>query len=105
MYLELTPEDTIRDLQSLLFDAIPGFEFPRKALTFTIKEVLDSPDENTLLCLGSFLTFEDDDDSPYSGIVVRDDDGQLTIDESYFNHDLTDEEINILAILMMCAWL
>lgn len=105
MYLELTPEDTIRDLQSLLFDAIPGFEFPRKALTFTIKEVLDSPDENTLLCLGSFLTFEDDDDSPYSGIVVRDDDGQLTIDESYFNHELTDEEINILAILMMCAWL
>ena len=29
MYLELTPEDTIRDLQNLLLDAIPGFEFPR----------------------------------------------------------------------------
>lgn len=29
MYLELTPEDTIRDLQNLLIDAIPGFEFPR----------------------------------------------------------------------------
>ena len=29
MYLELTPEDTIRDLQNLLIDAIPSFEFPR----------------------------------------------------------------------------
>ena len=29
MYLELTPEDTVRDLQNLLLDAIPGFEFPR----------------------------------------------------------------------------
>ena len=29
MYLELTPEDTIKDLQNLLIDAIPGFEFPR----------------------------------------------------------------------------
>lgn len=38
MYMELTPQDTIRDLQSLLIDAIPGFEFPRKNLTdYTIK--------------------------------------------------------------------
>lgn len=29
LYLELTPEDTIKDLQNLLIDAIPGFEFPR----------------------------------------------------------------------------
>ena len=29
MYLELTPEDTIKDLQNLLVDAVPGFEFPR----------------------------------------------------------------------------
>ena len=27
MYMELTPEDTIRDLQNLIIDAIPGFEF------------------------------------------------------------------------------
>jgi hypothetical protein len=32
MYLELTPEDTVKDLQNLLVDAIPGFEFPRKDL-------------------------------------------------------------------------
>jgi hypothetical protein len=29
MYMELTPEDTIRDLKSLLINAIPGFEFPK----------------------------------------------------------------------------
>ena len=29
MYMEMTPEDTVRDLQRLLIDAIPGFEFPR----------------------------------------------------------------------------
>ena len=32
MYMELTPEDTVKDLQRLLIDAIPGFEFPRKNL-------------------------------------------------------------------------
>jgi hypothetical protein len=32
LYLELTPEDTLRDLQNLLINAIPGFEFPRKNL-------------------------------------------------------------------------
>ena len=32
MYMELTPEDTVKDLQNLLIDAIPGFEFPRKNL-------------------------------------------------------------------------
>ena len=32
MYVELTPQDTIRDLRNLLIDAIPGFEFPRHNL-------------------------------------------------------------------------
>ena len=26
MYVELTPQDTLRDLQTLLIDALPGFE-------------------------------------------------------------------------------
>ena len=29
MYLELTPQDTIKDLRNLLINALPGFEFPR----------------------------------------------------------------------------
>ena len=32
MYVELTPQDTIRDLRNLIIDAIPGFEFPRHNL-------------------------------------------------------------------------
>ena len=40
LYLELTPEDTVKDLQNLLIDAIPGFEFPRKDLyDYTISVV------------------------------------------------------------------
>ena len=39
LYLELTPEDTLKDLQNLLINAIPGFEFPRKNLyDYTIFE-------------------------------------------------------------------
>jgi hypothetical protein len=32
MYVELTPEDTVKDLRNMLIDAIPGFEFPRHDL-------------------------------------------------------------------------
>ena len=38
MYMELTPEDTVKDLRNLLIDAIPGFEFPRKSLEYVIVE-------------------------------------------------------------------
>lgn len=63
MYLELTEEDTLRDIKQYLLDAIPYFEFPRFAL-------YDYDAEN----------------------------------ETY-NVDLTQEEINIFAILMKQAWL
>ena len=68
MYLELTPEDTKRDLQSLLIDSIPGFEFPRVKLDF----VISSEGEE---------------------------------DASYFESDLSLEEVNIIALLMKNAWL
>lgn len=32
MYMELSPWDTIQDLQRLLKNCLPGFEFPRKNL-------------------------------------------------------------------------
>ena len=69
MYMELTPEDTVRDLRNLLIDAIPGFEFPRKSLDYTIIEAENALEE-----------------------------------ESSFTAELTSEEINILAILMMIGW-
>ena len=70
MYMELTPEDTVRDLRNLLIDAIPGFEFPRKnLLDYTIVEAENALEE-----------------------------------ESSFAVELSSEEINILAILMMIGW-
>lgn len=99
MYLELTPQDTYRDLQSLLIDAIPGFEFPRKVLSFTLENSTITPNEIMPISLGSFVEI------PYSGIVVEEDpNGDFVVDYSSFDVDLTDEEINILAILMMCGW-
>ena len=88
MYLELTPQDTIRDLQNLLIDAVPGFEFPRKKLDY---EILTRP-----------LT---DTSSNIQGFVVQDIEGNSYEDASYFEAELTSEEINILAILMMIGWL
>ena len=44
--MELTPEDTMRDLRSLLIDAIPGFEFPRKILDdFSIETLVVREDK------------------------------------------------------------
>jgi len=72
MYMELTPEDTMRDLTNLLVDAIPGFEFPRKNL---MDYTIDTTTQNVLESTSSFA------------------------------EELTSEEINILAILMMNNWL
>ena len=99
MYLELTPEDTIKDLRNMLIDAIPGFEFPRKVLTDYIIDTQIKPQSE--LTADDFML----------GVVWGDLGNELDvnpdvmIEASSFNIDLTSEEINILAILMMCAWL
>ena len=97
MYMELTPEDTVKDLQNLLIDAIPGFEFPRVNLyDYEIKVVAIGEEE-----------LVDDD------FVLGNSWGELEfvaeptviVDKSYFNVVLTPEEINILAILMKQGWI
>ena len=99
MYLELTPEDTMKDLRNLLIDAIPGFEFPRKNLfDYDIKvevkpEAELDPDDFLIGVIWGDLEHQED---------VNPD--VLVVERSSFNTDLTSEEINILAILMMCAW-
>lgn len=101
MYLELTPEDTIRDLQNLLIDAIPGFEFPRKNLQdYTIKTVIMKEDE---VEVGDFIIgviWEDIDDEDDMAKLVPD----VIVEKSYFSASLTTEEINILALLMKQGW-
>lgn len=88
MYMELTPEDTIRDLQNLLINAIPGFEFPRKKLEYEI-----------------LIRELNDESVNVTGFVVENADGTKFEDASSFGEILTLEEVNILAILMMEGWL
>lgn len=100
MYMELTPQDTIRDLQNLLIDAIPGFEFPRKNLmdyeikTEIVREDLVTKDDFVIGLLWDDLSRKDLDPAVPDCVVER----------SHFNVDLTSEEINILALLMKQGW-
>ena len=98
LYLELTPEDTLRDLQNLLINAIPGFEFPRKNLYDYTIEVREIPEDELII------------DDFVIGPVWGDLDSSLSetpkviVDKSRFNVELTSEEINILALLMKQGW-
>lgn len=99
LYLELTPEDTLRDLQNLLLNAIPGFEFPRQNLydyTLNLTEKPESdvtPDEFILGTVWSDLDSGELLETP-----------KVLVDNSHFNVELTAEEINILALLMKQGW-
>lgn len=92
MYLELTPEDTLRDLQYLLIDSIPGFEFPRQNLydyTIEVVELTEDQISNTDFVVGT---------------VWGSQTSKMLVDRSHFNVDLTPEEIDILALLMKQGW-
>ena len=100
MYLELTPQDTIKDLRNMLIEAIPGFEFPRCNLyDYTIDQEIKPEDEvqEDEMIIGLLWddTIEDDDLGKAPLVVVE---------KSAFAGDLNSEEINILAILMMINW-
>ena len=97
LYLELTPEDTLRDLQNLLINAIPGFEFPRKNLydyTIEVREIGEDqlvPDDFVLGTVWGDLQSSLETPS-------------VLVDKSRFNVELSAEEINILALLMKQGW-
>ena len=97
LYLELTPEDTLRDLQNLLLNAIPGFEFPRKNLynyTIEIQEIAENELTGEDFVLGVVWGSVSDD-----SLIPK-----VMVDKSRFNVELTPEEINILALLMKQGW-
>lgn len=99
LYLELTPEDTLKDLQNLLINSIPGFEFPRKNLydyTIEVREMREDelvPDDFVLGTLWGDLLLDTSEQTP-----------KVLVDKSRFNIELTQEEINILALLMKQGW-
>ena len=78
--------------------SLPGFEFPRVNLyDYNIKvEIIDesdlSPDDFLLGVVWNELP--EDVETPQ----------RVLVDNSSFNFQLTEEEINILAILMMIGW-
>ena len=99
MYLELTPEDTIRDLQNLLLDAIPGFEFPGCNLYDNHIEIVQIQED--LITKEDFVigvVWNEEDSSELNEIP------KVLVERSYFNADLSEEEINILALLMKQGW-
>ena len=100
MYIELTPQDTIKDLRHLLIDAIPGFEFPRCNLyDYELKYEIKPEDEITEDDMVIGILWDDtleEEDFGKAPLVM--------VEKSTFSADLNSEEINILAILMMCAW-
>lgn len=98
MYMELTVEDTIKDCRTLLIDAIPGFEFPRKNISDYVIETIvinetDLKEEDFIIGV------------VWDELADGEDPAQVLIERSHFNCDLTNEEINILALLMMNSWL
>ena len=97
MYLELTPEDTVKDLQNLIVDAIPGFEFPRQNLyDYTIEVIEMSEDE---LSSNDFVI-----GTVWGDLDTMIETPKVLVDHSHFNVELTAEEINILALLMKQSW-
>ena len=98
MYLELTPSDTIKDLQNLIIDAIPGFEFPRVCLDDYVIEIAEIDEVDLLpddFILGTVWGELPEDESQIPKVIV---------DRSHFTTELSSEEINILALLMKQGW-
>ena len=101
MYIELTPQDTLKDLRNLLIDAIPGFEFPRCNLyDYTISIEVKREDEVTEddFIIGVIWNNLDE------GADDQEEIPNVYIEKSSFGSSLTSEEINILALLMKQAW-
>ena len=110
MYLEVTPQDTLRDLQSLLIDALPGFEFPRFKLDdYTLETVIKKRSE---VNDGDFILgviWRELDEQGYASLddimaANNSEDEQVLVENSTYNVPLTSEEVNIIAVLMMKAW-
>ena len=91
MYMELTPADTLRDLEAIFQASIPAFEFPRQNMyDYEIKH--------------ETIQISEIKDSDY--VIAQDNEaGTALVDRSAYNIELTEEEINILAIVMLETWL
>jgi hypothetical protein len=83
----------------MLIDAIPGFEFPRHNLYDYVIQT-EIKDEDKVLTTDFILGMLWDEMPEDSLNAVP----RVVVEKSEFAAELTSEEINILAILMMQAW-
>lgn len=82
MYMELTEQDTYKQLQGLLVNSIPRFEFPKFDLfNYELGELVEVPSE---------IEGEEPSTEWVGG---------------FFNTKLNQEEINILSLNMVIEWL
>ena len=102
MYVELTPEDTLKDIQSILLNSLHGFEFPRFPLEdYTLEVITKKRGE---IIDGDFVTgivWHELDNLPSP---EEEEEEYVYVDDSTYNFELTSEEIDIIATLMMCNW-
>lgn len=97
LYVELTLQDTLKDLQTMLLDALPQFEFPRKDLfnyTIDVSEL-----EPTEVTDDDFVIEEIYSDTEESSVQ------SVKVERSSFGEDLTQEEIFIISKIMLNGWL
>ena len=87
MYMELTEQDTYNMLEELLISAIPQFEFPRVDLT--------NYEQSAIINEGIYCGA----DSEYTPVKYYE------YSEGKFFASLSEEEINILSVYMVVAWL
>lgn len=101
LYVELTPEDTVRDLRNILTDSLPGFEFPRiNIMDYEIKtEIINEEDVTEDDFIIGVIWGELDE---LTGEALPQ---QVMVEKSSFANDLTSEEILIISKLMMDNWL
>lgn len=101
MYIELTPQDTVRDLQKLLISSIPEFEYPRVNLDdyeINTERVYENEVKPEDFILGVFW-------DELEGMEEISTAPMVLIEKSSFNAELSSEEINILALIMVQKWL
>ena len=102
MYLELTPKDTVEDLQNLLINSIPYFEFPRVVISdYEIKTeiILNEEVEEDDFIIG--YVWNEIGEDEYADYLNSQ---YVVVEHSSFANDLTKEEINILALIMLEHW-
>lgn len=87
MYMEWTREDTEADVENILLDAIPLFEFPLFDLYDYGEVEINLPQIDCCCEIGDL-------DNPVKPVT-----------QMQYNCELTPEEINLLAVLMYNTWL